>query len=132
MSTNPIKTAMTVMTLSLIPANPALADGYVAPQHHHYHQWYQDIQKQLGISGCCDEENNDCGPVPDFQDLGVAGVRVLLPDDLNWYDADEARKYYVDTPDGRAHVCRQPAMNLFGLYMGEFYFYCVFLPNNFS
>ncbi len=104
-------------------------EKYVAPGHHHFHHWYQTIQEKLGIWGCCDKENNDCGPVADFKDLGIGGARVLLPDDSKWHYTDKAKKYYVDTPDGRAHVCRQPEVNSFGRPVNEFRFFCVFLPN---
>lgn len=103
------------------------AEKYVAPNHHLYHEWYQTIQSLLMIGGCCDEANNDCGPVDSYLDLN-SGAKVLL-EDRKWHDTgDNVQKYYVDTPDGKAHACRQPDTNNFGFPTGKFTFYCLFLP----
>lgn len=113
---------MAVLLLFVAPTI-AWADPYVAPGHHQFHSWYKQIQAELGIYGCCDSQNNDCGPVQDnYIDLGMGGVKVLL-EDGNWHVIQNTKKYYVDTPDDGAHVCRKPI----GISLG-FAFYCVFLP----
>lgn len=123
---------LVAFTFLLIGMSAAESGSYVAPDHHRFHAWYQAVQAELGISGCCDKNNQDCGPVADYHDLGEGGVNVFLPDDGRWHFTEEARKYYVDTPDGRAHVCRQPMGNSLVGGPEEFLFYCVFLPNPLS
>lgn len=108
-------------------ATAAHAGKYVAPGHHEYHWWYQQIQKELGVTGCCDDNLQDCGPVERYVDLGESGVKVILEDGKE-HLANPSRKFYVSTPDGRAHICRQPQTNMFGYPSGDFSFYCVFLP----
>lgn len=114
------------ITLSFMNVTAGSAGKYVAPHHHHFHKWYQEIQKLLGISGCCDEENNDCGPVENYEDMAV-GARVFLEDGKWHYTGAEVKKYYVNTPDGKAHACRQPITDGFGNRTGMT-FYCLFLP----
>ncbi len=109
-------------------AVPAQAEKYVAPGHHEYHWWYQQIQKELGVTGCCDDNLQDCGPVERYVDLGEAGVKVILEDGKE-HLANPSRKFYVNTPDGRAHVCRQPNTDSNYWVTTRFFFYCIFLPN---
>ncbi|OGG86162.1 hypothetical protein A2392_01725 [Candidatus Kaiserbacteria bacterium RIFOXYB1_FULL_46_14] len=110
--------------------NTATADevGYTAPGHGEYHHWYQMIQKQLGINDCCDDESRDCGPVEAYQDPGFEKDLIVLLENKKWYSAYKARKFYVNTPDGRAHVCRMPGFNHLGTPNGGFVFFCVFVP----
>lgn len=119
----------TVFALLAFITSTAHADPYVAPGHHEFHAWYQQIQVELKISNCCDEQNNDCGPVgQNYVDLGAMGTNVLL-EDGQWHFAQTAKKYYVDTPDGGAHVCRMPASFSQDEVPGkQFFFYCIFLP----
>jgi len=97
--------------------------SYVAPGHDRNHHWYQTLQAN-GLS-CCDEKRRDCGPVDDYKDILSGGAEVLLEDN-KWYFAKTDNKFYVDTPDGKAHVCRRPATN------GGFTFYCIFLPKGYT
>lgn len=102
---------------SIIFINPASAEpegyyeNYIAPGHHEFHQWYQEIQKQLNITGCCDAKSRDCGPVSKYQITQSGMIRVLM-EDGNWYFTGTAKVYFVSTPDGRAHACRQPEYDL--------------------
>ena len=111
--------------------SPMWNDNYVAPGHHQFHPWYQYIQRQLNIAegGCCDKESQDCGPVADFVDLGNYQIKLLL-EDGNWHSINsETMVYYVDTPDGGAHACREPDKDYDNkVYLDSFSFYCVFLP----
>lgn len=98
---------------------------YKAPGHDRYHSWYQAIQERLGIANCCDSLNNDCGPVTQYRLFfkdGTVRLDVRL-EDGRWYTF-HGRLYWVDTPDGRVHVCRKPK----GILGGGFYFYCAFVP----
>gem|GEM_PF-4687370 len=113
-------TVITVLAIFFASASPVFAE-YVAPGHHQHHAFYKQIQAELGVNGCCDDESRDCGPVADYVDLMADGTKVLMEDN-QWHLA-QTRKFYVDTPDGRAHVCRQP------VGLGSFSFYCIFLPN---
>ena len=114
-----ITIALALLTLTTI----VTASQYVAPDHYKFHDWYKQIQAELKISNCCDELNNDCGPSGDnYVDLGYNGTKVLL-EDGKWYIVRSTKKYYVNTPDGGAHVCRKPHTS------GQGYnFYCIFLP----
>lgn len=101
---------------------------YVAPEHQEFHWWYKEIQKQLNITGCCDEEGQDCGPVSQYQTTPSGMVKVLM-EDGNWYLTGTAKIFYVSTPDGRAHVCRQPKFDYdLKVKSGGYNFYCVFIP----
>ena len=114
----------TLIALTLLTFVTAVfASQYVAPEHHKFHTWYKQIQVELNISNCCDELNNDCGPIGhNYVDLGYNGTKVLMEDGV-WYIVRTTKKYYVDTPDGGAHVCRKPYAS------GKGYnFYCIFLP----
>lgn len=124
-----MKEVLLILVALVFSVTETSAEKYVAPGHHHFHSWYKKIQKELGISNCCDEQSNDCGPVDSYIDLGYGrGAKVIL-EDQKWYDTqDSHKKYYVDTPDGRAHVCRQPSRNDYGHLSGGFSFFCVFLP----
>lgn len=54
----------TLIALTLLTFVTAVfASQYVAPEHHKFHTWYKQIQVELNISNCCDELNNDCGPI---------------------------------------------------------------------
>ena len=122
-----------LMTSSLAISNerPLWNDNYIAPGHHKFHHWYQYIQRELNIieGGCCDEESQDCGPVADFIDLGNYEIKLLM-EDGQWHPiGSETMVYYVDTPDGGAHACREPDKDFENkVYLDSFSFYCVFLP----
>lgn len=121
-----ITIALALLTLTTI----VTASQYVAPDHYKFHDWYKQIQAELGITGCCDEFSNDCGPIGDqYVDLGAQGVKVQL-EDGNWHMSAAFARRYVSTPDGGAHVCREPASSRPEDAMpGQLYYiYCVFLP----
>lgn len=122
-----LRLIMLAITLIMVSVQAGKAEKYEAPGHHQYHEWYQAIQSLLRIGGCCDEQSNDCGPVDAYIDLNM-GARVLL-EDGKWHNTGvDVQKYYVDTPDGKAHACRQPETNNYSLPTGKFIFYCLFLP----
>lgn len=124
-------TTVVLSGMTVVDARAEWEHAYSAPGHHEYHEWYQSVQKSLGVAGCCDEDSKDCGPVAKYIDPGVEkDIRVLL-EDGEWYVAFGAKKFYVDTPDGRAHVCRKPSypsVTNFGKSASGFNFYCVFVP----
>jgi len=104
-------------------------EQYIAPGHEKFHHWYQYIQKQLGVTGCCDDLSRDCGPVESFVDNGASIVKVLLEDGKWHYVGSETMIFYVDTPDGKAHACRQPRFDWEKqIALETFTFYCLFLP----
>ncbi len=116
-----------IIVICLFAYGSAFAEQeqYVAPGHHEFHPWYQKMQLLNGWN-CCDEKAQDCGPIEKYRDVSEDTTEVLL-EDGKWYVA-KTNKTYVDTPDGKAHVCRQPMMDNYGNRREGFHFYCVFLP----
>lgn len=102
-----------------------LPPAYLAPGHDKHHDWYQHIQRERAdIGGCCDSENNDCGPVEWSQVReSPQGLEVQL-EDGNWHlYTGEWYDIYTGTPEGKVHVCRKPKHDKSG-----FHFYCLFYP----
>lgn len=120
--------AFFIGALAWMTTRNAWGKSYVAPGHHMYHWWYQKIQAELGISGCCDINSQDCGPVATYDDRGGQGKVSVVLEDGKWHSTGQARVFYVDTPDGGGHACRKPKTDSEGNEVGTFYFYCVFLP----
>ena len=100
--------------------------SYMAPGHGRFHHWYQYQQERLGVLTCCDEHSRDCGPVRDYRFLPDGSLEVFL-EDGRWhtYTANPPNIFFVNTPDGRAHICRQPDV----AEPDAFKFYCAFLPD---
>ncbi len=106
-----------------------IVNGYEAPGHHHFHEWYQMVQKKLGIDSCCDDKSRDCGPVEEYT-ISVDGIISVQLEDGKWHPINTSvRIIYIDTPDGKAHACREPDRDDFSkVLLDTFTFHCLFMP----